>query len=783
MAKTSPIGKAKTARKRVLFPVITLTGLAITTLLPPAQALEKVTETDPNTGKTFTADVESKTNPELGEHDVNGVVYEETDRLIVVYKDSNMTPSDKEETAKEALKDTEVEEGSTKLVKETTAGDQKSGVIELPETLDKEAQDKVIGEMEKDPNILSVEPDYIVKALSAITANTEPMASQQYNLTSSFINAEKAWANSTGKGTIIDIIDSGADMNHPDLKSNIIGGYDFISDEYYGRDGQSGRDSDPSDTGTYNGSVTSNWHGSHVAGIAAAARNNIGISGVAPEAKLRINRALGRAGSGYISDFADAVVASAGGKVSGVPQYSKKSSVINMSMAWPSTSCPAVIDSAIRFAHSKDVPVVVAAGNDGRPAAGYAPANCEGAIVVGATTSWNTLTSYSNYGGPVDVVAPGGTTGSPIWSSVNTGAYGPAKSSWGPLNGTSMAAPQVAGTVALMKEKNPSLKVEAIRNILQKSGKKIDGVTQPNAQLAVANTPSPEPVYPIVNGMRSFYDANGGKAKFGNPTDVERASVDGGVYQTFDSGITLYWTADAGVHSVWTKGGIGQKFREMGYERGIGYPVTEETVGEFGSVYQIFEKPTGGRTMLSWHQNLGTFAFSGNEYGWVMDPEARVTGIPASNKTPIAGGHYTKFKNMNTGKVKVAYYYKGVTVLDYPKVLVEGSGMDHAFWRDGGPVKMGWPMTNEVATPDGKAVVQTFEKPDGFTVNYYWTPQNGASFINAKGGLYWHWMNNGGTAKFGYPVTNEAANSKGEITVKFSGGATLVWKDGRITQR
>ncbi|MBD4385574.1 S8 family serine peptidase, partial [Xanthomonas citri pv. citri] len=93
------------------------------------------------------------------------------------------------------------------------------------------------------------------------------------------------------------------------------------------------------------------------------------------------------------------------------------------------------MQNAINRMHKINVPLVVAAGNAAKSANLAAPANCGGAIVVGATNSHNQLTGYSNWGPMLDVVAPGGDAGAPIWSTVNTGTYSIGKPSYGDLSG------------------------------------------------------------------------------------------------------------------------------------------------------------------------------------------------------------------------------------------------------------------------------------------------------------------------------------------------------------
>ena len=241
------------------------------------------------------------------------------------------------------------------------------------------------------------------------------------------IDAPEAWATSTGSpGVTVAIIDSGVDYTHPDLAPNYAGGQDFING-----------DLDPMDD---------QGHGTHVAGIIAAAMNNPtgdpaapeGVVGVAPNARILAYKVC--AADGSCSDFAiEQAIAQA------VADHAR---VINMSFGGPDYSQS--MDEALQAAWAAGLVLVAAAGNNGTTDLGY-PAALPNVVSVGAFDEDDNRASFSTYGNWVDIAAPGNV----IMSSYpmaqcavtanpgDTGCY-----TW--LSGTSMASPFVAGAAALV---------------------------------------------------------------------------------------------------------------------------------------------------------------------------------------------------------------------------------------------------------------------------------------------------------------------------------------------
>lgn len=273
--------------------------------------------------------------------------------------------------------------------------------------------------------------------------------SREWNLNA--IAAPEAWAAGyTGQGVVVAVIDTGVDLDHPDLIQNLyvnpgeipgnaidddgngfiddVHGYDFVD-----------RDAKPDDL---------NGHGTHVAGIIGASRNHFGATGIAPATSILPVRVLDRNGAGNDVQVAAGI------------RYAAQlgANIINLSLGGAYSFA---IDAAIDFARSLGSLVVAAAGNESSSLPSYPgrfSATNDHVISVGAYSSSGRRASFSNSVGnsrSIQVDAPGVS----IYSTYVGGRYAS-------LSGTSMAAPHIAGLAALTLSANPSLTTRELRDLL-----------------------------------------------------------------------------------------------------------------------------------------------------------------------------------------------------------------------------------------------------------------------------------------------------------------------------
>ena len=281
------------------------------------------------------------------------------------------------------------------------------------------------------------------------------------------INLLEAWRYTKGTGVVVAIIDSGL-VAHLEFDGRVLPGYDFISDLQLAGDGD-GRDADASDPGDWvsseeiaSGTVGADceiadsvWHGTHVAGIVAAAANNAaGVAGIAPEAKILPVRVIGKCG-GSEADMIDGIRWAAGLVVDGAPLNPNPASVINISLG-STRPCTSQLQATVDEVSALNSIIVTSVGNDNHDSALKSPANCLGTVTVAALNREGRRAFYSNYGPAVDLAAPGGDRADGILSTVDVGTTIPQGLSYKSLIGTSMAAPMVSGVLALARSIDPS---------------------------------------------------------------------------------------------------------------------------------------------------------------------------------------------------------------------------------------------------------------------------------------------------------------------------------------
>jgi subtilisin len=246
-----------------------------------------------------------------------------------------------------------------------------------------------------------------------------------------------------GSGTRIVILDSGYNYNHPDLSLSYVAGYDFVNGD--------------------NNPLDDNGHGSHVAGLITSDGIYSAAKGVAPGAGIIAGKVLDSAGSGFFSDIVAAIYWAVDGP-DGVYGTSDDfdADAISMSLG---TSPPYTykgfcdfampsMTQAISYAVSKDIVVVVAAGNSGRSGVSI-PGCISYSTTVGAVSASDKIASFSGRGSAVDISAPGVS----LISTWLGNGYATA-------SGTSMATPVVSGTVALVKYSHPSYSASQVESAL-----------------------------------------------------------------------------------------------------------------------------------------------------------------------------------------------------------------------------------------------------------------------------------------------------------------------------
>jgi subtilisin family serine protease len=339
----------------------------------------------------------------------------------------------------------------------------------------------------RDPEVLWAEPNGRVH-VAGITPNDNYYQARQWNLRQ--IGLPEAWVFTRGGAGPIAVIDTGVDLDHPDLGAKIwvnegeipgngvdddengydddVHGWDFVNSDGY-----------PDDD---------HGHGSHVAGIAAAHTNNgVGVAGVAWNSRIMVLKVLDQAGNGWWADVLEAMVYAA----------DNGASVLNLSLGQepgspgdPSGPPVEAIQEAVFYARSRGCLLVAAAGNNNtQPAPVMYPAASPGVLAVAATTDGDVPWSSSNRGPEVDVAAPG----VDIFSTNKNGGYTF-------LSGTSMATPHVSGLAALLWSFDSTLTADGVTQVITSTARDVHtsgwdertGWGRIDAQAAVLDLVQPE---------------------------------------------------------------------------------------------------------------------------------------------------------------------------------------------------------------------------------------------------------------------------------------------------
>lgn len=311
--------------------------------------------------------------------------------------------------------------------------------------------------------------------------------------------AERAWDVTTGASSVrIAVIDSGVDGRHPDLAPNLVEQVNVVS----GVVAPLGSNNEQCADGGH--------HGTHVAGIAAARGGDAaGVAGVSWQASL-LDLAVFRDVGGECFAGDDDVIAAMAAAVQ------RDADVINLSLGGVAAGCSTAFQTAVDEARAAGAVVVAAAGNheETDPGATSVPASCNGVVSVGALGRSGQVAPYSVSNPQVDLAAPGGT------SPYDGPGYGVLSASedrgFGELDGTSMAAPYVTGSAALLRAVNPSLTPDEVESLLERTARDVApsgrdsrsgwGSVDVGAAVALAASgspvpaPEPDPDFPTGTG-------------------------------------------------------------------------------------------------------------------------------------------------------------------------------------------------------------------------------------------------------------------------------------------
>jgi len=296
------------------------------------------------------------------------------------------------------------------------------------------------------PGVLRVEDDIKVFTLVEPIKSKPSQPAQLLPWGVDRINADLAWSASTASGVKVAVIDTGIDLNHPDLIANIKGSFNAIKPQRRAYD--------------------DNGHGTHVAGIIAAAHNQIGTIGAGHSANLYAVKALDGSGSGYTSDVIESI------------QWCINNGIQVANMSFATNTYSQALYDAVKTAYDAGLIMVAAAGNTGPGSDTVTyPAKFNEVIAVSATNMADAIPSWGSRGTEVDVAAPG----SDIYSTYKDAGYAT-------LSGTSMAAPHVTGSIALRLQISPGLTPSQALSLLKQTAEPLAGVTTEEQGAGLVNT-------------------------------------------------------------------------------------------------------------------------------------------------------------------------------------------------------------------------------------------------------------------------------------------------------
>ncbi|MBN1596243.1 S8 family serine peptidase [candidate division FCPU426 bacterium] len=355
------------------------------------------------------------------------------------------------------------------------------------------------------------------------------------------INANFAWSLSKGSNAlIVAVIDSGADLQHPDLKDRLLRGVSIVHQTDY---------TPPAD------GMDDNGHGTHVAGIIGAATdNNLGISGGSWQGRILPVKVLNHKGEGLDADIAEGILwAVANG-----------AKIINLSLGGTAedNTAPQVLQEAVDYAYSQGCLLIAAAGNSGDDQPHY-PAALNHVLAVAGLDPWDRRAAYSTYGSFIDLSAPGGAddlqqhqeTGiiSTYWnenSRFTNFTGGPEAGEYAITAGTSAAAAVVSSAALVLWSLEPSYSPNQVEDVLKASARDIGapgadtetGAGRVDLLAALGNPPVERPEFTLYNYPNPFHPEQDGATRIvfllEQPREVQ--------IRIYDSARDLVWSRRLG---------------------------------------------------------------------------------------------------------------------------------------------------------------------------------------------------------------------------------------------
>jgi thermitase len=458
--------------------------------------------------------------------------------------------------------------------------------------------EQIVERLRKLPQVAYAEPNYLLRIA---LPSDDSRWSEQWDMRK--MGADQAWAVERGSpSVIIAIVDTGVQLDHPDLKQKLVAGHDFV-------DG----DDAPDDVG---------GHGTHCAGIAGAATGNgVGVAGVCPGCSIMPVRVMDGSGTGSVSAIADGIVWAA----------DHGARVISLSLGGPFGS--SAEQDAIDYAWGKGAVVVAAAGNDNTQSPFY-PAWYEHCIAVGASDENDARAGFSDYGTWVDVAAPG----TSILSTVPGGSYEYKQ-------GTSMAAPHVAGLAGLVLSRLGAAGTNAdARRIIEESCVPVGdwvarGRVNASKALALAAPPG--------QGAGGSGEAKGGGTGGGGQGGASRSVTLSPNGYGVNQGLTvaaprnsLVWSDDSRLELA---------SNGMGYDRVLDFQVAAKLAvqGKVESVEVVLEASSQGATEITAY----FYNFATNGWDWINRVPQGATESTVSFKRAGAAPYVSQ-----AGELRVKFY-------------------------------------------------------------------------------------------------------------------------------